>query len=285
MPTLTRNAYAKINLFLDIESRRNDGYHNIVSVMQSVSLCDAVTVEYKNAPDKKIDITCNNPEIPTGEKNIAYKAADILIDSGHIKIHIEKRIPASAGLAGGSTDAAAVLLMLNELTGSKKSEKELLDIGAKIGADVPFCMIGGTKLTLGIGERMMDFTPMPDTNIVIACSGEGVSTPKAYGELDLMYHNFENYTVHHKELEALRMNPDNTACMFNIFESVVIPMRPMVSRLKETMMSCGASFSMMSGSGPSVFGIFSSKQDAEKAASMLLEMGADAYLCTPKQAK
>lgn len=280
MNVLQKDAYAKINLFLDIESKRADGYHNIISVMQSISLCDTVTVEYCDSVNKSIQISCDNPEIPLGEKNIAYKAADLFLESGHVKIHIEKRIPEAAGLAGGSTDAAAVITLLNKLTGNKKTTDELLSIGAKIGADVPFCIAGGTKLTLGIGEKLTDFKPLPSCYIVISKMGDGVSTPKAYSMLDGMFNNFENY-IPRKDLLALLEKETDLSGMFNIFESAVIPCRPNVQKIKDTLTEHKADFSMMSGSGPSVFGVFSSKENAAAARDALVNMGAIAHLCEP----
>ncbi len=280
MKSLQKDAYAKINLFLDIDSKRDDGYHNIISVMQGVSLCDTVTVEYTESEQKVIKICCDNPEIPLGEKNIAYKAAELFLNSGEVQIHIEKRIPAAAGLAGGSTDAAAVLTLLNEFTGNKKSTDELLSIGAKIGADVPFCISGGTKLALGIGEKLTDFKPIPSCYIVISKMGDGVSTPKAYSMLDDMFDNFTNYQPN-KELLALLEKGSCYNGMFNVFESVVIPERPAVQKIKDTMLKYGAEFSMMSGSGPSVFGIFLSEEKATDARNALVDMGAVAHLCEP----
>ncbi len=280
MNILQRDAYAKINLFLDIESKRADGYHNIISVMQSVSLCDTVTVEYCESEDKSIEISCDDASIPLGEKNIAYKAANLFLNSGKVKIHIAKRIPAEAGLAGGSTDAAAVLTLLNELTGNKKTADELLSIGAKIGADVPFCIAGGTKLSLGIGEKLSDFKPLHECYIVIAKMGDGVSTPKAYSMLDCMFDNFENYRPR-KDLLKLLEKENNVSGMFNIFESAVIPSRPAVQKIKDILCENGADISMMSGSGPSVFGIFSSKEQASAAKDTLVGMGAIAHLCEP----
>lgn len=281
MKALQKDAYAKINLFLDIDSKRHDGYHNIISVMQSVSLCDTVTVEYCECEQKIIEISCNNPEIPLGEKNIAYKAADFFLDSGHVKIHIEKRIPAAAGLAGGSTDAAAVITLLNELTGNKKSSGELLSIGAKIGADVPFCILGGTKLAMGIGEKLIDFKPMPSCHMIVACMGDGVSTPQAYSALDTIFEDFTSYKSKKELLSLLEDEKTYYNGMFNIFESAVIPLRPAVQRIKDTLTGHGAEFSMMSGSGPSVFGIFTSKEKATLAFDTLVRMGANAHLCRP----
>lgn len=279
MMILQKNAYAKINLFLDIESKREDGYHDIISVMQSVSLCDTITVEYCESTEKFIEVFCDNPTIPLGEKNIAYKAANLFLDSGKVKIHIQKRIPTEAGLAGGSADAAAVITLLNELTGNNKSEDEMLSIGAKIGADVPFCISGGTKLTRGIGEKLTDFNPLDKCYIVISKMGDGVSTPKAYSMLDSMFDNFENYNPRTDLLDLLEKN--NTRGMFNVFESVIIPFRPSVQKIKHILYENGAEHSMMSGSGPSVFGIFSSRESATSACNALTDIGAIAHLCEP----
>lgn len=276
---LQKEAYAKINLFLDIDSKRDDGYHNIISVMQSISLCDTITVEYTESEQKLICVSCNNPEIPSGENNIAYKAADLFLESGLVNIHIEKRIPAAAGLAGGSTDAAAVLSLLNELTGSQKNTDELLAIAAKIGADVPFCIAGGTKLALGVGEKLSNFRPMPSCHIVVACMGDGVSTPKAYSMLDNMFGDFTDCKPQNQLLSLLESGSYDG--MFNIFESVVIPCRPAVQKIKDTLKEYGADFSMMSGSGPSVFGIFSSRDKASVARDALVDIGAVAHLCEP----
>lgn len=286
MNVLHGEAFAKINLFLDIQSKRDDGYHNIISVMQSISLCDAITVEYEAGTDREITVSCNNPGIPLGQKNIAYKAADMLLDSisenGRVKIHINKNIPVAAGLAGGSTDAAAVLMLLNKLTGSKASAERLICIGGKIGADVPFCIVGGTKLALGTGDKISDFPPMPSCHLVVSCMGEGVSTPQAYSELDRMYENFKYYIPKHEFKDMLEKDEKKYFDgMFNIFESTVLPMRPLAAGIKNTMLECGAEFAMMSGSGPSVFGIFNTKNEAESAAAILKSMGAAAHVCTP----
>lgn len=278
-----KEAHAKINLFLDIESKRDDGYHNVISVMQSVSLCDVITVEYDDEKPKKIEIYCNNPKVPLGDKNIVYTVANKMIDKGYLKICIEKNIPMAAGLAGGSTDAASVIVMLNEITGKGMSDEELTAFGAKIGADVPFCIFGGTKLTKGIGEQISDFAPIPnDIYLVIACMGYGVSTPLAYSILDDKYDNFKKYVPKIENLEVLNSCRGNLYDgMFNIFESVIIVQRPYVKLLKDTMTRCGSEFAMMSGSGPSVFGIFKTEDLAKKAMEELRQIGADAYICRP----
>lgn len=282
MEALQKKANAKINLFLDISSKRHDGYHDIISVMQSVSLCDTITVEYIKSHKKHIEITCNDPHVPLGDGNIAYRAADMTVQNGLVKIHIDKKIPMQAGLAGGSTDAAACITTLNEITGNKIPWDTLLSIGSKIGADVPFCMCGGTKLTRGIGNEISDFRPMPDCSIVVAFMGEGVSTPDAYRTLDVIHNNFSSYNPHTEMLDILNTDPSNISRgMYNIFEDVVISKRPAVKFLKDQMNALGAEHAMMSGSGTSVFGIFNSPKTAEHAVHALKEQGAFACVCRP----
>ena len=282
----TVKAFAKINLFLDMVSKREDGYHNILSLMQSVSLHDTVCVDFTTNDEKSITLTCNSEGIPCDKTNLAYRAADIYpYANGDIKIAIEKRIPVSAGLAGGSTDAAAVLFALNKLCGEPMALSELKELGAKLGADVPFCIECGSLLTEGIGEKISPFVSMPKYPIVIAKKGEGMSTPAAYKRLDEIFDNFEAYRPNSDKLDVLhRVNASQSEyCdgIFNIFECAVEPQRPCVTEIKHTMKSCGAINATMSGSGTSVFGIFESEGDAMRALTVLLEEGADAHLCYP----
>ncbi len=278
-------AYAKINLFLDIDSIRDDRYHNILSVMQSVSLCDVVNVTLTPAENRSISIRCTNPDIPCDSTNLAYRAASIYpLTSGKIDIEIDKHIPMSAGLAGGSADAAATLIALNILADKKLSEDELIALGKSLGADVPFCIVGGTYLTEGIGDVMSKFPPMPDLHIVIAKKGDGMSTPAAYSSLDEQYNNFSNYKPHSEYLNILSHNTslkEYAQGLFNIFESVVEPYRPDVTAIKSILSSCGALGSMMSGSGTAVFGIFNNEKKARKALEELLKFGAQAHICRP----
>ena len=286
--TVTIPAYAKINLFLDICSIRNDGYHNILSIMQAVSLHDRVSVELLPKEKKQIEVFCDHSSIPSDKSNLAYKAADRFpIESGHIRIKIEKSIPFSAGLGGGSADAAATLMALNQLTGNKLSVTELCSIGAKIGADVPFCIKGGACRVEGIGDILTPCQTMPSFPIVIAKKGDGMSTPEAYGALDAKYDRFASYTPHYEQFNVLNSPDDRQSiehyCMglYNIFESTVEPARPTVTVLKEALKTAGATAAMMSGSGTSVFGIFKNENDAQNAVRILKEQGADAHLCYP----
>ena len=286
MKIQSREAYAKINLFLDVTGKREDGYHDILSVMQSVSLSDTVTVELT---DGGFSVTSNVEGVPCDNSNIAVRAAVKFfeftgMDTG-ARIHIEKRIPMAAGLAGGSTDGAAVIMSLNELAGAGLSDGELIKIASKVGADVPFCLFGGTKITRGIGD-VLELCPIcPKIHVVVAIHGEGVSTPWAYGELDRMFGDFKEGSTNSKKFDALmsalsssdiRRVADST---FNIFEAVVPPVRPMVDIIKEKMLQSGALCAVMSGSGPSVYGIFDNAESAQKAAEIIRADGARAFEC------
>ena len=271
-------ANAKINLFLDIDSIRDNGYHNIKSIMQSVSLYDVITLEYNESTDKKISIICNTLGIPTDSKNIAYKAADRLLESGEVTITIEKNIPSPAGLAGGSADAAAVIYGLTKIASINKTQEEIIDIAARIGADVPFCLVGGNKRISGIGEIMEDGENLVQNYVLVAIKGEGVSTPIAYSMLDEKYDYFKNYFgCEESAYNALKKDEGK---LFNIFEEVILPIRPDAAAIKEKMIAMGAKFSLMSGSGPSVFGIFDSMESMDIAKKALLDMGASVYSCS-----
>ena len=281
------NAYAKINLFLDIVSLRNDGYHNILSIMQSVGLHDVITVDYDDSrKEKTITILCDNASIPCDERNLAYKAADLLIECGHITITIEKNIPSEAGLAGGSADAAATLVAINQILGDKYSIDELKTIGKKLGADVPFCIEGGCCIVEGIGDRMTKCLSMPKLPLVIARMGEGMSTPYAYRKLDEKFNNFENYIPNSKNLDILldSTKPLESYCqgLFNIFEDVVESERQTITEIKEVLINNGAYGSLMTGSGTAVFGIFDNAEKANIAAEKLKNIGAFACVCYPR---
>lgn len=306
---LTVTAHAKINLLLDITARRPDGYHNITGVMQAISLSDTVTVAVTDPVDgmylctmgprpgmaETITLTCSNPDLPTDSRNLAWRAAEKFFSATGrgcrvLRIHIEKRIPAAAGMAGGSTDAAAVLVALNRLFGEPLTPAALCEVGVTLGADVPFCILGGAQITEGVGEVMTALPAMPACDLVIACAGEGVSTPAAYKALDVRYGNFapDAYAPHYGELsalvDALKAGDLDGVCGggFNIFESVVLPERPVARGIKETLQAAGARLAMMSGSGPSVFGVFpKGDPGVRKAVEMLEAQGYRAYVCEP----
>ena len=292
---LTERANAKINLFLDVLSRREDGYHNLSSLMHSVSLCDLVTVDFRPEFSTAIRLEASgDPRMPTDCRNLAWRAAERFLShvkrSGKVWIRIEKHIPMEAGLAGGSADAAAVLRALNRLLGSPLSTDELCTLGATLGADVPFCIRGGAALVEGIGERLTPLTPLSRIPLVIACMGEGISTPWAYGRLDVLYRDFLPPRETGEGLSSLLSAMETgdisgvAAHCFNLFSSVVEEERPAVLAIRRRMEEAGALVSMMSGSGPSVFGIFEDVSAAAKATETLQAMGASAFVCHPMRA-
>ena len=287
MKNITLNAPAKINLYLDVLGRRADGYHEIESIMQTVSLCDVIDV---TLADSGITLTASEDTVPLDGKNLAHKAARLFyshtgIDGG-AKIHIEKRIPVSSGLAGGSTDAGATLKALNELYGFPVSNDELLALGAKLGADVPFCMEGGCVLCRGIGEKMQKIEPMTPFTVVIARGGEGVSTPAAYRMLDERFGEFlaRPFSDVQRTISAVEMDDLNALSLsvFNVFESVVLQDHKEASLYKGVLQDNGALVSMMSGSGPAVFGIFDDTEKADYAHHRLYDLGARSFVCTAR---
>ncbi len=280
-------AYAKINLYLDVAGKRNDGFHDIKSIMQSVSLCDELEIILSECQNDSIE--CNVPNIPTDSSNLVIKAADayraITKKNFGISIKINKMIPSSAGLAGGSSDAAATLRILNKLNKAPLDEAKMLEIAALVGSDVPFCYIGGTVLCEGRGEELSGLDLCPLLHLVIAIKGEGVSTPKAYSDIDKMYGDFSSERDGGKLakiMQAISEKNKDLICLstYNIFESVVESERPSVKFLKNIMDENGALCSMMSGSGPSVFGIFRDEKSAETVQNIILSSGAKAYKCT-----
>ncbi|MBE6631403.1 MAG: 4-(cytidine 5'-diphospho)-2-C-methyl-D-erythritol kinase [Ruminococcaceae bacterium] len=285
--TYTEKAYAKINLYLDVTAKRSDGFHDIFSVMQAVSLYDEISVTVKE--ETKDSLTCNISSIPTDKSNLAIKALDAFRaytkSNFGAEIHIQKNIPSSAGLAGGSSDAGAVLRTLNKLTNDPVSNEELLKIGASIGADVPFCLLGGTMIATGKGEILKPISKCPQMHCVIAINGEGVSTPKAYSMLDEKFGDFSGIRdcgKQEKLLNALEKSDVHTVKdnLFNIFESVIEPERPEITKIKGIMKNTGAIATLMSGSGPSVFGIFNDKSTALEAQKILSDKEISAFYCT-----
>lgn len=246
---MTLLAYAKINLFLDITGKRADGYHLLETVMQSVDLADVVTVELANS----VTVTCSDPTVPENEGNICYKAAERFFAecgvSGGAKIHIDKRIPHGAGMGGGSTDAAATLHALNKLSGQPLDEVRLLNLAANIGADVPFCMVGGTKLCRGIGEIMSDTQPYPAKCFLIVKPDFGCNTKAAYAEYD-------------RKPVACKERREGE--YYNVFRMIYKnkALNAMVEKLKDL----GADGAELTGSGSAVFGAFSDEGKAAAAA-------------------
>ncbi len=255
-------ANAKINLYLDITGRRADGYHTLETVMQSVDLADTITVR-KGKKGGGISVACSNPLIPTDGGNICYKAAERFYEAvgeGYqTAIHIDKRIPHGAGLGGGSADAAAVLLALNRLCGNVLSEEKLLEIGTSVGADVPFCMTGGTRLCCGIGEQMSRIEPFPKRVFLIVMPDFSCETKAAYRAYD------ENPAAVGSGLEDfLKSEDDFPKKMYNVFSILYNDER--IESIKRRLVECGALGAELSGSGAAVFGVFSDGQTAAASA-------------------
>lgn len=290
MRSVTKKAFAKINLHLDITGVRADGYHDVCNVMQSVSLCDTVTLTER--ADSEYSVNCNASYVPSDRSNLAVRAALAFCEatgsSIGADITIEKNIPMAAGMAGGSADAAATLLCMNELCDNPLSMDELCKIGGKIGADVPFCIVGGTAFADGKGDILHPFPSMPDCTLVIACGGEGVSTPVAFKMLDELYNNFTSDIFYApRDLSALEraMSEGNlfatARSIYNIFEKPILSSRPVAANLRRIMLSSGALGAMMSGSGPSVFGIFDSEEKAQAACDTVKKIGVNPHICFP----
>ena len=287
---IEKKAYAKINLFLDIENLRSDGYHNIRSIMQTVDWYDTIQVEKKKIDG--IKIACNDKKVPTDSSNIVFRAAKAFFNALEINegilINIKKEIPMSAGMAGGSADGAATLEALNELYGFPFTTEQLVDIGKNIGADIPFCILGGTKKISGIGEIIENCPQMPNCYIVCAkMTDTGVSTPQAYKELDNIYCDFVGYNYNKQSYDGMVSSIEekdiNNICkhMFNIFEEAIAVEHSSVNAIKNLMKKHGAAKAMMSGSGPSVFGIFTDEEKANTACNELVKKGAKAKVCNP----
>ncbi len=279
---LTRNAYAKINLTLDITGRREDGYHTVCMIMQTISLCDVLSFTLRQ--DGKIKMTCNRNDLAVDEKNIAYQAAKLFFKLTNrqkmgVTIDLQKNIPMAAGLAGGSTDAAATLLALNELTEEGLTIKQLQQMGLMLGADVPFCITGGTALAEGIGEILTPLPTMPPCFIVLAKPSQGISTAAAYSAYDTFgaktHPNTDSVisALHSGDLTGM------TTGMHNVLEEVAN--LPILSELEATMRHHGAIFAQMSGSGPTVFGLFEKEEQAKKAVEVLNNKVDEVYLCNP----
>lgn len=278
----TVKAFAKINLMLDINYKRRDNYHDLFMIMQSVGVYDTVTVE--KIKGKNIEITCNIDDIPLDEGNIAYKAAVEFFKANKIRktgIHIDivKRIPHAAGLAGGSADGAAVIVALNQIYETDLSDDELCKIGVKIGADVPFCIKGGTLLAQGIGEVLSNVKPLRQCYIVLAKPDCSVNTGKAYAQFDEFgkTHNPNQLEM----LKAVQSRNLNEICarLENVFEQFIEVENRI--QIKEILREHSVLGVCMSGSGPTIYGIFDNKECAEKSAENLKEYAKDVILCRP----
>lgn len=264
-------ARAKINLALDVVGKRADGYHTVKMIMQTVNLYDYITIRKMKAPGIKLKTDLK--WLPEDEKNLAYQAAKVMIENYGIDqgilIELRKRIPVAAGLAGGSSDAAAVFVGINALFDLKLSKKELMDLGIKLGADIPYCILRGTALAEGIGEVLTKLPPMPPCYVVIAKPPISVSTAQVYKSLNLneiaIHPNTDEVIegIKNQDLNQIAKN------LGNVLERVTTKEHPIINQIKEAMIEYGALGALMSGSGPSVFGLFENRRDAQAVAKEL----------------
>ena len=268
-------AFAKINLGLDVLGKREDGYHEVRMIMQTIRMYDQL--DMRKSVEPGIHLTTNKKYIPVDENNLVWRAAKLMMDTCGImegvSIHLHKVIPVAAGMAGGSSDAAATLVGMNRLFHCGLSKEKLMELGVQIGADVPYCVLRGTALAEGIGEKLTVLPPMPDCWILIGKPGISVSTKYVYTTLDL------NTNTVHPDIDGMKKALEDgnlygiTERMGNVLQDVTIPAYLEVERIKEQMKTLGAVNAMMSGSGPTVFGIFDNEEKAQEACQKLRESG------------
>ncbi|MGN0537093.1 MAG: 4-(cytidine 5'-diphospho)-2-C-methyl-D-erythritol kinase [Acutalibacteraceae bacterium] len=279
---LTVLAPAKLNLFLEILGKRNDNYHIINSIMQTVSLFDEVTVWNEN--NKKISVSCTDDTIPCDNSNTAYKAAEIFfadtgIENKGIGIKIKKRIPSQAGMAGGSSDAAAVLVALNEMFHTEKTIDELADMAEQVGADVPFCLYGGTMNASGIGTILSPLPDLPECYFLVVKPNINISTKAAYEKADdLGYNDCEDVenmaeSICNGSLKSIGKH------IYNKFETVIAIDE--IENIKQFMLENGAMGAAMTGSGSAVFGLFENKDEADDCFKILEQEFEEIYILTP----
>lgn len=268
--TIRREAFAKINLGLDVVRRLPNGYHEVRMIMQTVGICDVLTFRKTVSG---IQLVVDNEELPTDGNNLICKAAKLLLESagieGGVSITLEKHIPIAAGMAGGSTDAAAALLGINELYEIGYDVDKLEELGVKIGADVPYCIQGGTALAEGIGEVLSPLPTPPTCHLVIAKPDINVSTKFVYENLranELESHPDIDGMIEGLEKGDLKAITDRLA---NVLETVTVPAYPIIDETKQSMLDAGAEGALMSGSGPTVFGIFTELEKAKQAAKRI----------------
>ena len=274
-----RRAYAKINLYLDVLGCREDGFHELLTVMHSISLHDDITLTYTPSVARSVSLSVYGARLPQDGRNLAYRAAERFLDatgkSALVHITIRKRIPIAAGMAGGSSDAAAVLLACNEATGYPLSKEKLLTLAAELGSDVPFCLVGGTQICRGRGEKMQPLPLAKPLHAVVAIGGEHVSTPAAFAATDAYYNRFDGSVPHGGDPESMYAAlvqghiQELAPLVYNAFEPVVLPSCPAAVSLRDRLLELGALTAHMSGSGPSVFALFSSEEEAKAAAATL----------------
>ncbi len=278
MDSIRLKARAKINLSLDVLGKREDGYHDVRMVMQTIGIYDRLIIT--KIPEDEIRIQSNLFYLPINENNLIYKAAKLLKDefgfAGGVDVNLNKFIPVAAGMAGGSTDAASTLFGINKIYELGLSQSKLMELGVQIGADVPYCIMRGTALAEGIGEKLSRLKPVPHMWIVVAKPPINISTKLVYEQLDIK--NISNHPDINKMIQAINKESveEIAANMGNVLEYVTIPLYPIIDSIKKDMLSHGAINAMMSGSGPTVFGIFPDERTA---------LNCQAYLKFKKEAK
>ncbi len=278
MDSIRLKARAKINLSLDVLGKREDGYHDVRMVMQTIGIYDRLIIT--KIPEDEIRIQSNLFYLPINENNLIYKAAKLLKEkfgfAGGVDVNLNKFIPVAAGMAGGSTDAASTLFGINKIYELGLSQNKLMELGVQIGADVPYCIMRGTALAEGIGEQLSRLKPVPHMWIVVAKPPINISTKLVYEQLDMndiLYHPNVDKMIQAINKESIE---EIAANMGNVLERVTIPLYPIIDSIKNDMLSHGAINAMMSGSGPTVFGIFPNERTA---------LNCQAYLKLKKEAK
>ncbi len=271
MDRIVLKSFGKINLGLDVVKRRPDGYHEVRMIMQTVGLYDTLTMS--KTEEENIMMKCDLSFLPTDRKNLVYQAVELMKERYHISsgvaIDLKKRIPVAAGMAGGSSNCAAAIKGMSQLFGLNLSTEEMCEIGVSLGADVPYCIWGETALAEGIGEKLTRLSPMPDCWILIAKPGISVSTAFAYKNLKL------DQLKRHPDIDGMIKDLENQdldgICgkLENVLETVTIPKHPIIRDLKEHLLEHGAEGALMSGSGPTVFGIYKEKRTARRALESL----------------
>ncbi|MBQ5734194.1 MAG: 4-(cytidine 5'-diphospho)-2-C-methyl-D-erythritol kinase [Lachnospiraceae bacterium] len=271
MNKIKLRAMAKINLGLDVVKRREDGYHEVRMIMQTIKMYDKITIRKRD--DNEIKVKTNLYYLPTDENNLVYKAAKLILEKYEVgqgvEITLEKFIPVAAGMAGGSSDAAAVLYGINKIFKLRATKNELMELGVKIGADVPYCIMRGTALAEGIGEKLTPLKAVPKTTILIAKPSFGVSTKFVYENLVL------DENTPHPDIDGI-IDSINEGDIYslsdrigNVLETVTAKEYPQIEEIKNIMKQNGALNALMSGSGPTVFGIFDNKEDANRCKQLL----------------
>ena len=281
MRTITKKAYAKVNLALDVLRRREDGYHEVKMIMQNLDIYDELTFSvYENGTqpsNRKITITTNKEGIPIDSRNLIYKAVELMFDEygieAEIDIHLTKNIPVEAGMAGGSTDCAATLHAINELFNLGADTKKLMELGVKLGADVPYCVMAKTALSEGIGEVLTPVEPLKDCYVLVVKPPISVSTKMVYTNLNA--NELEKHPDVDGMIEALKISDLSGVAsrMENVLETVTVHMHPEIETIKKAMKEKGAMNAIMSGSGPTVFGIFDDEEVAKMAAEHIRSLG------------